>query len=625
MARKIDSLLNKKGWTGVEVGKALVASIIHDIRHQSEPDYKPLFSQSDFDKMESSLNTERDYLAYGVYRDLYSGLIDAYNRGQGQHQQFYNGYYRYAMHLKDCTVAEQTLQTAELTPYVMTQEQYNKLKEQRETTLKGFTESFSRLLFTLLSHIMSNPEDAPEDIRTAIEATKKEAVTNERILSTYCEVYGMGYYQLPDGTRSDNLEGEEWREKLKEDYLETHKLRINGKQASFEDTILHYNTERRLKGYELFFTGIDAVKALYEDHTGETLPPEDEVGIMKALESLLNLRDDENPVEKNTVPLHPAVLQIKDIVEGEMLGSGAEWHYYKEAPAELTKYDIIAESLCFYDGEKSEDGEPQLKEFKADYPALYKALEAYIKELVPQARDLKPTQYSKEFITWGELAELKVGRYPAYCIADDVTDILEALAETDEDTTENLLKRKRLMFNGIVIAQTPNAYQLNERGEYIDNIKHILGFSSVFSIDSIGKSESTKEDIQAFRDNLFLPALQYLYAFNALVKILGAIYDLDELGEVEISTERFESQLEALNNQLYMLYGDVYGTDADKERKRDIIKEVFQPINLDELKPTAEAIETVTAELDRLGFSTEARKKLKKFDALIERLCERGL
>lgn len=625
MARKIDSLLNKKGWTGVEVGKALVASIIHDIRHQSEPDYKPLFSQSDFDKMESSLNTERDYLAYGVYRDLYSGLIDAYNRGQGQHQQFYNGYYRYAMHLKDCTVAEQTLQTAELTPYVMTQEQYNKLKEQRETTLKGFTESFSRLLFTLLSHIMSNPEDAPEDIRTAIEATKKEAVTNERILSTYCEVYGMGYYQLPDGTRSDNLEGEEWREKLKEEYLKTHKLRINGKQASFEDTILHYNTERRLKGYELFFTGIDAVKALYEDHTGETLPPEDEVGIMKALESLLNLRDDENPVEKNTVPLHPAVLQIKDIVEGEMLGSGAEWHYYKEAPAELTKYDIIAESLRFYDGEESEDREPQLKEFKADYPALYKALEAYIKELVPQARDLKPTQYSKEFITWGELAELKVGRYPAYCIADDVTDILEALAETDEDTTENLLKRKRLMFNGIVIAQAPNAYQLNERGEYIDNIKHILGFSSVFSIDSIGKSESIREDIQAFRDNLFLPALQYLYAFNALVKILGAIYDLDELGEVEISTERFESQLEALNNQLYMLYGDVYGTDADKERKRDIIKEVFQPINLDELKPTAEAIETVTAELDRLGFSTEARKNLKKFDALIERLCERGL
>jgi len=624
MARKIDRLLNKKGWTGVEVGKALVASIIHDIRHQSEPDYKPLFSQSDFDKMESSLNTERDYLAYGVYRDLYSGLIDAYNRGQGQYQQFYNGYYRYAMYLKDCTVAEQTLQTAELIPYVMTQEQYNKLKEQRETTLKGFMESFSGLLFTLLSHFMDSPEDAPEAVRTAIEATKKEAVTNERILSSYCEVYGLGYYQLPDGTRSDSFEGDGWQEKLKEEYLKTHKLRINGKPASFEDTILHYNTERRLKGYELYFNGIDAVKKLYEEHTGKELQPEDEVGIMKALESLLNLRDDENPVEKKTVPLHPAVLQIKDIVEGE-IGSGAEWHYYTEAPADITKYDIIAESLCFYNGEESEDGEPQLKEFKADYPALYKALEAYIKELVPQARDLKPTQYDKDFISWGELAELGIGRYPAYCTADDVTDILEALAETDEDTTENFLKRKRLMFNGIVIAQSPNAYQLNERGEYIDNIKHILGVSSAFSIDSIGKSESIREDIRAFRENLFLPALQCLYAFNALVKILGAIYDLDELGEVEISTERFESQLDALNSQLYMLYGNVYGTDADKERKRNIIKEVFQPIDYEALKPTEEAIEAVTAELDRLGFSTEARKKLKKFDALIERLCERGL
>lgn len=624
MARTIDSLLKKKNWTGVEVGKALVASIVHDIKHQSEPDYKPLFSQSDFDKMESSLNTDRDYLAYGVYRDIYSGLIDAFNRGQAQHQQFYNGYYRYAMYLKDCVTAEQTLRTAELIPYVMTQEQYNKLKEQRETTLRGFTVSFSGLFFTLLSNIIDSPENAPESIRTALEATKKEAVTNKRILSNYCKVYGLGYYQLPDGTRSDSFKGEGWHEKLRSEYLKTHKLIIDGKQASFEETIQHYNTKRLLKGYELYFNGVDAVRELYKEHTGKELPPEDEEGIMQALESFLDLRDDENPVENNTAPFPSSVLQIKDIIK-DGIGNGAEWHYYTEAPTDLTKYDIIAESLCFYNGEESEDGEPQLKEFRADYPALYKALEAYIKELVPQARDLKPIQYGKDFISWGELAELGVGRYPAYCTADDVTDILEALAETDEDTTENLLKRKRLMLNGIVIAQAPNAYLLNERGEYSDNLKHILDFSSVFNIDSIEKSESLRNDIHAFRENLFLPALQYLYAFNALVKILGAVYDLDDLGEVEISTERFESQLDALNSQLYMLYGNVYGTKADKERKRDIVKEVFQPIDFEALKPTEEAIEAVNAELGKLGFSTKARKKLKKFDSLIEKLCGRGL
>ena len=345
MARKIDSLLNKKGWTGVEVGKALVASIIHDIRHQSEPDYKPLFSQSDFDKMESSLSTERDYLAYGVYRDIYSGLIDAFNRGQGQYQQFYNGYYRYVMHLKDAQTADNMLERAELVPYVMTEEQYNRLKERAETRLKGFTESFSTLFFTMLSAIMENPEDAPEAIRTAIEATKEEAVTNERILSSYNETYGQGYYQLADGTRSDQLQGEGWQERLKADYLKKHKLYVNGELASWEDTAIHYNTERKLKGFELFFNGIDAVKALYKEHTGEDLPPEDEVGIMKALESLIGYGDKSlrTALESGTVPLHPALTSVKALLEGE-LAEGAVWHYYTDPPTDITKYDILEET-----------------------------------------------------------------------------------------------------------------------------------------------------------------------------------------------------------------------------------------------------------------------------------------
>ena len=76
---------------------------------------------------------------------------------------------------------------------------------------------------------------------------------------------------------------------------------------------------------------------------------------------------------------------------------------------------------------------------------------------------------------------------------------------------------------------------------------------------------------------------------------------------------------------LYMFYAEVYGTQEEKDRKRELIKEIFCPVDYEELKPTAEAIEAVTAELDKLGFSTEARKKLKKFDSLIEKLCERGL
>ena len=621
---KINRLLNKKGWTGVEVGKALVASIVHDIKHQSEPDYKPLFSQSDFDKMESSLSTERDYLAYGVYRDIYSGLIDAFNRGQGQYQQFYNGYYRYVMHLKDAQTADNMLERAELVPYVMTEEQYNRLKERAETRLKGFTESFSTLFFTMLSAIMENPEDAPEAIRTAIEATKEEAVTNEHILSSYNETYGQGYYQLADGTRSDQLQGEGWQERLKADYLKKHKLYVNGELASWEDTAIHYNTERKLKGFELFFNGIDAVKALYKEHTGEDLPPEDEVGIMKALESLIGYGDKSlrTALESGTVPLHPALTSVKALLEGE-LAEGAVWHYYTDPPTDITKYDILEETE-FYNGADAEDGEPHLTEFKADYPALYKALEAYIKELIPQAKSLKPAQYSKEFISWGELAELGIKKYITLTTADE-HDITELIAQEDEDTVENLLKRRRIFLNGITIAKEPRAYQLNESGDFIDNMQDVLMLATINSVDSIAQSESQREDLVAFQENLFKPALRYIYAFNALVKILGAVYDLEEMGEVELKTTRFESQLDALNNMLYMFYAEVYGTQEEKDRKRELIKEIFCPVDYEELKPTAEAIEAVTAELDKLGFSTEARKKLKKFDSLIEKLCERGL
>ena len=622
MARNINSLLNKKGWTGKEVGKALVASIVHDIKHQSDPDYKPLFSQSDFDKMHSSLNTERDYLTYEVYRDIYSGLVEAYNYGIAKHQQFYNGYYRYAMYLTDAQTADQVLQKAELIPYVMTEEQYNKLKEQAEKRLKSLTESFSSLLFTILSDIMETPEDAPEAIRTAIEATKKEAVTNERILSAYNKLYGRGYYQLADGTRSDQIHGEEWREKIKANYLKTHKLYIEKEIASYEETTKYFEKKKLFKSHELFFNGIDAVKKLYEEQTGEELPPEDEKRMMEALE---NFSDSRNlrlkiSLEDGTAPLYPALNLVNGLLEGK-LNSSAEWHYYTEAPADITKYDIIAESLCFYNGEESEGGEPQLKEFKADYSALYKALEAYIKELVPQARDLKPSQYDKDLISWGELAELGIEKYISL-ITTDETNIADILIQEDEDTTENLLKHRRILLNGIVIAKEPKPFQLNENGNYIDKTDTLLDLATINSIDDIAQNEKQRKDIFTFREHLFKPALRYLYAFNELVKIISSIYDIEEVGTIELTTATFESQLDAMNNVLYMYYTKIYGTQEEKERKRGLIKEIFSPTDYEELKPTQEAIDAVTAELDRLGFSSEASRKLKNFDNLIAELCK---
>lgn len=623
---KIDSLLKKKGWSGAAVGKALVASVVHDIEHQSEPDYKPLFSQSDFDKMESSLSSERDYLVYGVYRNIYSGLVDAYNQGQGLHQQFYNGYSGYVKRLQDAQTAEKIKERAELIPYVMTESQYITLQEKAEAILKNNKESFSSIIFSTLSYFLQTTETAPEPIKRSIEATKEEPVTNKRILSTYNKTYGKGFYQLPDGTRSDQMQDEEWKDLLKENFLKKNKLYINGESASFNATMSHYSTARRLKIYELYFKGIETVKDLYKEHTGKELPPEQEADVVDALEELAKCGENRlvTALENRTAPpRYEELMDVINVIDGDFAG-GAEWHYYEEFPEEITKYDIITNSLCFYNGEESEDGNPQLKEFKADYPDLYEVLEAYIKEALPASRDLKPTQYNKEFISWKELAELGFADYSSL-ITPNEYDIVGTLAQTEEDTEENLIKRGRIFLNGINISNDPPEYQVNENGEFIDNIQLFLYPVTRFNIDYIAGEETIVQDIIAYRDNLFMPALQYCYAFNALVKVLGAVYDIDGMDKVEINTTNLEKKLEIANHTLFLFYAEVYGSAQDKARKRDLIKSIFPALNYEELKPTDENIIAVAKELEEMGFCSETEKTLKNFDILIARLCERGL
>ena len=197
MANSIKSLLSKKGWTGEEVGKALIASLLNDIRYQGQ-EHELLFTQADFDKMESSLSTDRDYLAYGVYRDIYSSIVDTYNRGQGLYQQFYNGYYRYVMHLQGAMKADNALKQAENYPLIMTEEQYRKAEQDTLERKKNYGESFYSLVFSMLNYFLNaldngETDKVPADILKAIEATKKEPAKGHALYSSYNELMGEGY------------------------------------------------------------------------------------------------------------------------------------------------------------------------------------------------------------------------------------------------------------------------------------------------------------------------------------------------------------------------------------------------------------------------------------------------
>lgn len=624
MGRNIDSLLKKKGWSGKEVGKALVASIVHDIKHQNEPDYKPLFSQADFDKMENSLNTERDYIVYGCYRAIYSSLIDTYNRGQAIYQQFYNGYSRYLNTFIQCQNSDNALEKASDYPLIMTESQYNRYKVMAKEQLEHYTESYYSIIFNTLRYFRDNPTEAPENIKTAIEATKKQPATNKRILGAYNKDYGIGYYQLSDGRRSDQMSEKEWEKTLQELYLSTHKLTINGEPATIEETIKHYNNINLINGYKLFYEGIEGIKKAYKEVHGEPLgdiSEAEEVNLLETLENMLGIlgRVEQERKKKAEAPLYPLQDFLSRLID-RLQNTSIEWHYYTEPPTNLTKYDILTDCLDHYSGAylNDVDKKQQFTEFKKDYPELYKAIVVFAENSIPALNGLKSSQFFKDIINWGELADLNFINYRTEIIPNQ-EDIIETYRMTQEDTAENYTKSHRIAKNGVAIIQDPSNYQLEDNGDYKETSYPLFVFQS---LDSIAQNEREQEEIRAFRERLFEPALKYLYSFNALMKIIAKAYDIDGMETVQQNTAILESQIDGYNGMLYMFYTNVYGSKTEKKRKRELIKTFFEPIELEKLKPTEETVKKVTTDIERLGFNSTAKTKLKDLDIFIEQLMK---
>lgn len=604
---QLKNLLKKKGWTGKEVGQLLIASMLNDIKQQKQEEKTPLFSQSDFEKMESSLTSDRDYISYGVYRDLYSSIIDSFNRGQGLYQQFFNGFSRLFTELREVENADNAQKSIDDTPLIMTESQYNRLEAEAVQTLRGYKESYYSLLFYILEKFLDAGDEAPEPIRTAIEATKKIPAEKVSFSSSYNEQMGEGYYTLPDGRRSDQLTSEEWQQALLDTFLSKHKLTINGKPATAEETVKHYNQNRLIKSYELFFKGAKAIRELTLERTGKELPFTDEE-IEEALNDTIDY--------VGRARYNPTAEQIAEALD---FSTPTKWHTYEELPEGLTAYDLL--DLITDSSQYAEtDPKKHLKAFKTEYKELYTALNAYIEEKVPNARGLKPNQLHKDIVSWGELADAGIIGYISLVQPDNnqIVDIWTG----KEDTTENKSRRLRTRFKGIAILKNPDSHQTDENGDYIETKSPLLYFQNLYTLEGDGDKIAT---IHGYTHSLIYPALGYLYAFNALMEIIGNVYDLPELAEVaRYDTNTFESKMSAFNDFLYIFYHDIYGNKEEQERKRAIIKEVFSPLEADTLKPSQEAIEEVTEELTKLGLSSEARKKLKYLDAFIDRLMNSG-
>lgn len=339
------------------------------------------------------------------------------------------------------------------------------------------------------------------------------------------------------------------------------------------DNFLH----QTLYAQELFFRGITAVRTAYKEKTGKEILSEHENELLIALEKLAD----------NTVlnPHTPAYQYLDTLFD-------REWHYYDEPPTDLTKYDILKTCLDRYTGVYDDiSKQEQFNEFKTDYPRLYMALMAYLEETIPPIKGLQIDDLDKNIITVGELLKLK---HPVY------TRLYGKI--TDWDIKKYVHGNKRLN-GGIAILRG------NKKKEYGLN-----------TVEIYKEQLEQKENIL---DVLITPALKYLYAYNSLLNVLAVVFDIEGIEKAMIDVQTIEGQIYSLNGLLYMLYARVNGDDEEKALKRKIIKELFQPIEAKELKPTQESIDKLVAFLSKDGLTKATLLKL-NFYRLLNYLMGEG-
>lgn len=615
----VKKLLSQQSWTPKEIGQLLLSSMINDIEQQNQNQQREqLFSQERFDEIEGSIETAEDYLIYGVYQDIYFSIIDSYNRGLGLHQRFYNGFFRILADINELKNADKAQANFDNMPLIMTESQYKSVKEEVVKTIRGYQESYYDILFYVLDRFLEAVkagEEVPESIRKAIEATKEEPATNKSFSSLYNEIVGNGYFSLPDGKRSDQMTIEQWKKALEEEFLKNHKLTIDGRLATAEETVQSFKQNRLIKSYELFFKGTEAIEEFVLERTGKYLEGT-ETEIKTALSEVVDSIKKygyENKVNYSN--------NAKLIAESLGILSPVEWHIYKELPDGLTAYDILDILVIFasnarYD-EKTEK-KNNLKIFKSDYPELYKAINDYIEENVPKARGLKPNQLYKDIVCWGELADDKIIGYKLLIQPDDEKIVqIWRNEEKGKETVKNKIAQLATSSRSIAILKNPADYQVDENGNYTEkNPIHV--FQNLYSLE---RNRSKVMEIKNCVEDFIYYAMRYFYAFNDLMKIMEKVYDLPGMAAVvRCDAEFFEKKMKSFNNVLYSFYYDVHGDELEKQRKRNIIKKVFVSLETDSLKPMPKNIRDVKAELIQLGFTNDTRKKVKYLDFLLDHL-----
>lgn len=554
----IKRLLNKKGWTGRELGQLLLANVAHEYRQALEGNYTPtpLVTEAEFSKMLHSLTDRVQGHAYNEYYSVYEWLKSRPAITNGYYMNGQADFATIRNYITQALFAEDVYKYVEQLPAIMTQKQFDELKAERVEAYFKDAEDGDELqsnIFNLveraiayyLRKLQKEPQK-PNPLKAIRKKYVSQPVKSKLILSRYNEITGEGYYTLEDGRRSDEMTSEEWQAALTTPLMEKTLAEMRAEDGRGNE-LTRSLAQQRL---------IERARVIYNGGTEE----------------------DADKAQEET-----------DYQRG--LAVPCQWHYYEDPPKDLTKWDIIEQELLLelYPADIDGSGDAytesnfnaSMQDFFTEFKELATAMLAdmdknYFSGDEIKAAELPIEEWGTTLISWRRLYEL------------DFYGEREA-AESDIQLFDG---NQRALLNGIAILRPSDlldkSRRIDERGYYTEpDISQAISSHSLEAFFT--ESEKYAENIAAVEEarNSLLSNIYFLKGYNLQIDLIIALVDVPELSIFKQDLRGLEERVKALNDLVPILYKQIKDTDyKDKElqaRKMEVLKDVFPPLDIDSL------------------------------------------
>ena len=559
----IKRLLNKKGWTGRELGIIELTNMALNFQQRlqgKEP--KDLVDRAQFQRMISGITDKEQGRIYNGYIAIHEWLSLHYNIAQTQLQQAQLQFRTLSGYITDAILAEDVYSYIEQLPAIMTQKQYETFRAERieaqfydedgEPLYSNVFNLVERAITYYLRQLQREPQK-PNPLKAIRKKYLSQPVKSKLILSKWNEATGEGYYTLPDGRRSDEMTAEEWQDAITTPAMRealTKMKATDGSGFEYTSEIAH---ERIIERAKVIFNGgteedADKAQAEREHSRGLSMP--------------------------------------------------ATWHYYEDPPTDLTKWDVIEQELLleFFPADVDGSGDAYTDD---NFTASMEDFIAEFKELVTVILKDIDSHFFK-----GEpgLSDIPIKKW--YTTIYDYKQLYEkgfySMREEIEADTSIFDGNRRAIFNGIAILRPSDLLgrspRIDERGNYVEpNLRRTI---SKFTLEAFFPEAEDFADnleiVEGARETL-LDSYYFLKGYNLALEMISGYYDVPELTVFQMNVAGLEDKIDALNGLVPILYKKITDTDyRDKElqaKKLQVLKDLFTEIDYKALEIPVESIE----------------------------------